>query len=246
MLAADTARPKLDAPFSVTLSIRVVGNAGPLQNVYLPTFIGPEELGDVREQSSGPSGTLYRETLRLVAHTRGPLTITPGYLDAIDARDGKPKRFLSNDLHLNVEAGPPVSQLLFARSLEWAIGAIALLAALVLLRRRFAPAAVQIARDEPPAPAPFLPAAPSELDDALSQLRARRDRQSVMRVRRALWRIAGADDGCTLNDVLRKPQAIDAHLRRLLVGIERAAFVEDGRLGAAIDFVLDERTMTPA
>ena len=50
------------------------------------------------------ANTEYRETIAVVAHQGGTIAIPPAYLDAIDARDGKPNGF-SNDLTLRI-AGP--------------------------------------------------------------------------------------------------------------------------------------------
>jgi hypothetical protein len=245
ILTSSAARPRLEVPFDVTLTIRVSERLAELQNVYLPTFMGAEELGDLREQSSGPSGTVYRETLRLVAHARGPLGIGSAYLDAIDARDGKPKRFISNDLHLYVDGDPAADAVRALRTGAWsaifAIVTLLVLVAFIRLRNR-PPAEVrvpQIAQTEAP---PIVQPEPSEFEAALDRLRMCRDRNSVVRLRAALWRIAGARDGQTLSEVLQTPQGADEQLRRLLVAVERAAFVEERQLDAAIDGVLEQRT----
>jgi hypothetical protein len=251
MLTSDTAYPKVEEPFNVTLTIRVRENiTGPLNNVILPSLAGVEELGDERVLSSGPGGTVYRETLRLVAHARGPLTIGSGYLDAIDARDGKPKRFISNDLHLQVQGGPlldawgPLRAILRA-ILELILLAAAIFVLVAIFRRRPAPPV--------PAPAPVAaaepvsPPSPEELlRQRLEELGERRDRQSVLRVRAALWNAAGAREGETLADVLRRPIAHDPRIQSLLLRVERATFIEDARLPEAIDDVLAERESTIA
>ena len=237
-LTTDTAHPKLEVPFTVTLTIRVAENVAQLQNVFLPSFTGPEELGDVRERSSGRAGTLYRETLRLVAHTRGSIAVGSGYLDAIDARDGKPKRFISNDVHLYVEGGPAGPGTDPRPALAWlALAAMGLFAGLVVIRRVHH--RVPQTTDLTLAPvASVARSVTSDFETALAQLALRRDREAVFLVRRALWHIAGASEGQTLRDVLRRPEACDGRLRGLLVTIERAAFVEERRLAAAIDSVL--------
>jgi hypothetical protein len=56
--------------------------------------------------------------------------------------------------------------------------------------------------------------------------------------------VAGAGPGEKLSDVLRRPAASDDHLRRLLMIVERAAFIEEARLSDAIDDVLSEREWT--
>lgn len=249
-LSSDTMRPKVEVPFNVTLTIRVKENlSGTLDNVILPSFSGAEELGDERVHSSGPGGTVYRETMRLIAHSRGPLTIGSAYLDAIDARDGKPKRFISNDLHLTVEGGPllnawaPLRAVLRAL-LELVLIAAAIFVIVAIFRRRPVP------KYETPSPIPPPPVAaltPQELlRQRLEQLRKHRDRQNVLRVRKALWDSIGAHDGETLADALIRPEARDPQIRSLLLRVERAAFIEDARLPEAIDGVVAERESTIA
>jgi hypothetical protein len=245
-LTTDTPRPKIEVPFNVTLTIRLRENVtGTLDNVILPAFSGAEELGDERVLSSGPNGTIYRETLRLVAHASGPLIIGSAYLDAIDARDGKPKRFISNDLHLQVEGVPlfdfwgPV-RAIFRTLVELVLIAAAIFVVVTLFRRR--PAPVVVPAPEPAPQTVAVPASPEEiLRLRLEDLRVRRDRASVLQVRAALWSIIGAHDGETLADVLRHPKAQDSRTHSLLLLVERAAFIEDARLSEAIDAVLGER-----
>jgi hypothetical protein len=243
-LSSDAQHPRLEIPFNVTVTIRVKEDVQ-LQNVYLPTFFGPEELGDVRAQSRGRSGSLYRETLTLVAHSPGRLKIGPAYLDAINARDGKAVRFRSNDLSLDVQ-GTAAPQ---GRGTAWlaVLTALALFAviALVALKR---PRRTQseVAEEAPPPAPPVVPIDRNPFQTALAELRARRDRAAVMRVRSTLWHIAGASDGETLHAVLRRPEATDPQLRRMLVAVECAAFVDDQQLSRAIDDVLQLRQVTTA
>ncbi len=241
VLTSGTSRPKIDVPFEVTLTIRVAENLN-VQNVFLPTFVGPEELGDVRQQSRGPSGTVYRETLTLVTRTPGPLSIGSAYLDAIDARDGKPKRFLSNGLQLNVP-GPSVN--IWRAFGPSDVMLLALLGAFIAIRMYLRRRPVVPRHDQvtvPPSIAPVTAHSdPNPLQAALAELNAARDRKSVMRVRSVLWHIAGASEGQTLAFVLQQPQAVDEDLRRMLVLAERAAFVDEHRLAAAIDALLAQR-----
>ena len=244
-LTSDTQQPKLDVPFHVTVSIAVKENVSELQNVYLPSFFGPEELGDERTYVHSPQGTLYRETMTLEAHSHGPLHISPGYMDAIDARDGKPKRFLTNDLNLVVQ-GPALDLWAPIRAFLMLLlyGVLTLAALFVFFtvffrRKRERPEPVV---DEEPVPEPVTPA-PLPMDalaSALDDLRAQRDRKSVLRVRSVLWRMTGAAEGETLEDVLRRAQAADTRRRRFLTLVERAAFIEDSRLQEAIDDLLTE------
>jgi hypothetical protein len=83
-----------------------------------------------------------------------------------------------------------------------------------------------------------LPAPEIGLGEALANLRARRDRSSVLHVREALRSIAGASQSETLGDLLQHDPAHDEGLRRILIAIEQAAFVRDTRLQQAIDDAL--------
>ncbi|HET6894421.1 MAG TPA: hypothetical protein VFH72_03465 [Candidatus Baltobacteraceae bacterium] len=243
-LSSDTSAPQLEQPFHVTLTIRVAENVSQLRNVFLPTFFGAEELGDVQQIVHGTGGTTYRETLTLVAHARGMLTVTSAYLDAIDARDGKAKRFISNSLRLPVGGGPISSVWGILRVLVLlAIYIVLIAAALFVLwaifrRRRAVPAAppAPMFAPEPPQTSPQPPR--DEIGDALRALRERRDRASVIRLRAALWHAAGASSGETLSDVLARPVAHGENLRRLLMTVERATFIEQARLDDAIEEVL--------
>lgn len=250
-LSSDTAHPRVNVPFHVTLTIRVGENVANLPNVFLPTFIGPEELGDVRSDVHTPRGTLYQETLTLQASDRGTITLTPGYMDAIDARDGKPKRFLSNPLRLQVGAGPAPIVRDALRLFVWL--AIVLLAIVIALIA--APFAVLAWRrrarsSAAPPPPPAIPQAAQiegrdrqrDLDDALRALFERRTRACVLRVRELLWSELGADasGGDTLARLLALPAvAQDDGLRSMLVALERAAFVDEVDLDAAIQALLE-------
>jgi hypothetical protein len=234
-LASDVAHPNVEQPFHVTLTIRVAENVTQVSNVFLPTFFGAEELGDEQQIAHGRAGSTYRETLTLVAHAGGLLSIGSAYLDAIDARDGRAKRFISNPLQLQV--GSPATGLW--RTLKMlafvAIDLVLVAAAGFVIyalfgrrRRTLPPERAYVPVAEPAAPK-------DDLALALERLRKQRDRPSVLAVRALLWHIAGASAGETLSDVLRRPAAGDEHLRRLLMSVERAAFIDENRLDEAIN-----------
>lgn len=238
-LSSSTLRPVRDVPFNVVVTIRVADDVH-LQNVFLPYFAGPEELGDIREERNVPGKTVYRETLTLVAHTPGLLEIGPAYLDAIDARDGKPKRFSSNVLQLRVPGAVPSGE---GRGFPLiAFTLTAFVVACVAVGR------IAGTRTPPSIPQTAAPPCPDFPDDflgrAIAQLRGRRDRASVLQVRSALWRLAGAPAGSTLYDVLQLPTAVDDRLRSLLMRVERACFVSGENLPAAIDEVLNVHEVT--
>jgi hypothetical protein len=244
-LSSDEAAPQIEQPFHVTLTIQIAENLVQVRNVFLPTFFGAEELGDVQETAHSSRGTTYRETLTLVAHQRGTLSVSPAYLDAIDARDGKPKRFISNGLQLAVGGGPISGVWDVLRKIAIVaidlllIAAVIFVVAAIFWRRRTAPRAPALASAPMPEPEVAVDPAPKdEAAEAFERLRERRDRASVLALRAVLWNAAGALDGETLNDVLRRPAARGEAMRRLLTSVERAAFIDDERLDSAIEEVL--------
>lgn len=244
-LTTDTARPKAGVPFDLVLTIRVRENLASLQNVVLPAFIGPEELGDERMLSHRASGTVYRETLRLVAHAHGDLAIGPAYLDAVDARDGKPKRFLSNGLTLYVDGADALAPGFAIGSVLGAFGEllliVAALAAIAMLLRRSRRVVqpLEPAREQPVAPPP----APLEqrLDAAIETLAQHPAREALSRVRDLLWEYAGAPPGGTLADALAASDGAPAHVRAMLCAVERATFVEDWQFADAVARVVQLR-----
>jgi hypothetical protein len=253
-LSSNAARVPLEQPFYVIVTLHVTENVAELPNITLPDFFGVEELGDERHTNSGAGGTDYREVLTLVAHQSGTIHFTRASLAAIDARDGKPKRFLSNELNVTVTGGVASARATVA-GLRGALVSSALVAlafglaivALFGLRRPLlqAPPAPPVARpvDVPPAP----PESPQErLRRALDALRTARSRPSALLVRRELWATIGAREGETLADALEHPGAALAGMHAALRAAERAAFINDAYLQTAIDELLDtmERTRT--
>jgi hypothetical protein len=243
-LRSDNAHPRVEQPFHVTLTIRVAENVTQLSNVFLPTFFGAEDLGDEQQLAHERGGSTYRETLTLVAHNAGSLSIGAAYLDAVDARDGKAKRFISNPLQLRVGTTPAAGVWRVFQTVAFVaidlllIGAAGFVVYALFWRRRRVPAPT-------PSATPVAPTAPkNDLLLAFENLRAHRNRASVLHVREVLWHIAGASAGETLGDVLRRPAAGDEHLRRMLMIVERAAFTEQSRLDEAIDDVLSEKEWT--
>ncbi len=250
-VTTDTTRPRVDVPFHVTLTVHVRERITQLEYLSLPTFSGFKSLGDRHRLTHvRGDGSMYSETLTLVAHGPGPVAIGSAYLDAVDLRDGKTKRFISNDLILNVIGTALPSAPVKVRAILPAILGLLLLAVAIFVfwaifrrwrRRASASDPAQPLISEP------LPTPAIDLTEALANLRARRDRSSVLRVREALWSIAGASQFETLGDLLEHAEARRDGLRRRLIAIERAAFVHDTRLQQAIDDALsdDEHSFAP-
>ena len=242
-LGADTSAPPVDVPFHLIVTLRVRERVTRIDNLELPLLAEVELLGDERRLENGPGGTTYRETIAVVAHRAGTLTIAPALLQAVDPRDRRAKQYATNGLVLHVAGPAPLqgaenaAESLAAGALRivlWVAGVacVAVLAAL-LLRRRPAPAPVAVA--PPPAPAAPPPrTARDELTDALAVLRADPSRSSAVRVRALVWSLLGAEEGETLADVLRRPAAAEPAMGELLRALERAAFTYDADLPAAL------------
>ncbi len=246
-LAASTASPKVEVPFDLIITARVRERVTDLRNLDLPTLAEEVELlGDEHSVVSDASGTTYTERLRVVAHRSGVITIPPVTLDAIDARDGKPKRYSSNSLSLNVGGGVlsvtrtyDVTGIVFTISRWLAILVVAAIIVRLMVRRRRRPAMVPAPQPDPAPVAPPLVTGEQRLRDARTVLEAERTRPTVMRIRSMVREMVGANDAETLADVLRRIEPEERHMRALLFALERAAFTHDGDLNRSIDHVID-------
>jgi hypothetical protein len=249
-LSADTTHPQLETPFHLIVSLHVKERVTSIETLELPILAELELQGDERTLRAGPDGTDYRETIAVIAHHTGPITVAPATLQAIDARDGRPKQYFTNQLELNVGGGAleplrsgasivTTALSVLARIAAVLVGIAALAAVIVLLaRRRPQPAPPVVAPPPQPVPVAPVPRARSrreQLEDAYSVLRAERTRLAAVTVRSVVRRMVGASDGETLDDVLRRPDASEAPMRELLRALERAAFTYDADLAGAID-----------
>lgn len=248
-LGADTTSPRVDVPFHLMLTLRVRERVGQIANLDLPVLSQLELLGDERETTTTPHGTQYRETVTVVAHDGGTVTIPPATLQAIDARDGKPKQWYSNTLTLHVAGAPSralnnaarnagAALLAALRLLFWLVlwlAGIACIVAIVVLLTRRRRSSVPPPVAPLPAPAVVFRTPRQRAQDALAVLRAERTRTAAIAVRAAIWRMVGASDGETLADVFRRTDPHDRVTRELLVALERSAFTYDRDLRAAIE-----------
>ncbi|MDQ2680110.1 MAG: hypothetical protein M3Y21_03685 [Candidatus Eremiobacteraeota bacterium] len=217
-----------------------------LDNLVLPNFPGLESLGDEQHLITTRTGTDYRELLTVVAHRTGTIAISPAYIDAVDARDGKPKRFLSNSLTLLVGGGALEDPLSGVRRLVGALVKIVLLLlaifviAVIFMRGRRArpPQAAPLVL-EPPIPVVPPRSLQDELRDGLQHLKSAPTRASVMRLRVILWKMSGAPIGATLADLFTHHCPNLGHddpaLANILNLTERAAFINETHLLSAID-----------
>jgi hypothetical protein len=226
------------------VSLRVRERVTEINNIELPLLAALELLGDEREITSDSHGSQYREVITVVAHDAGALAISPATLQAVDARDGRPKEWYTNDLRLVAGQSPAriasgVRSALLA--IVWILAALAVLAGIgliVLLALRAAanrPRVVGPIVVEPVAPRPLERTLRQQIEDALVVLKAERTRLAAVRVRAAVWRTIGASEGATLADVLRRPGSDDVPLRDVLIALERSAFTYDADLTAAIE-----------
>ncbi len=247
-LAADTTTPHTERRFHLIVTARVSERVSRLENIDLPLLASLELLGDQVTTTRNAQGTTYREVITVVAHHAGTTMIAPVTLDAVDARDGKAKRYFSNSLTLNVQgpgvlatAGPELGAL--ARGifdvLAWLVGGVALLAVVIALLRR--PRRPAPPAPEPLPPAPLPPRARTRADalrDAALTLRADPTRASALHVRNAVRRMVGASDAETLEDVLRAIPD-DEPMHGLLRALERAAFTHEADLASAVRAAID-------
>lgn len=245
-LGTDTNAPSVDVPFHLIVTLRVrERGVTRIDNLELPLLAELELLGDERRLQSGPGGTQYRETITIVAHHAGTLSIGPALLQAVDPRDRRAKQYATNGLVLRVAGPSPALQGAedvtaslsgaVLRVALWVLGAaLAVVLVVLVLRRRPAAAPPIEAPLPPPEPLPPPRTARDELLDALAVLRADPSRLSAVRVRALVWSLLGAEEGETLADVLRRPAAGERAMRDVLRSLERAAFTYDADLSAAL------------
>jgi hypothetical protein len=240
-LSADTTKPRVGVPFHLIVTLRLRQRVGDVRNLQLPLLAGLELLGDERNTSGSPQGTLYREIITLVANGAGSLTIAPATFDAIDARDGKAKEYASNAIVLQV-VGPPSKRFAHAAEvvarvlLSAGVGLVVLGAALLVLYMRRSTRAPVAAAPEPPAVEPL---ARDRLREALAHLQADPTRGGAMRARAVLYRMVGAADGETLGDAMQKAKRTQPMLLDVLPAVERAAFTYEADLGSAIEHAVE-------
>jgi hypothetical protein len=187
--------------------------------------------GDERRVTASPSGTDVVETLTLEPTVAGAYTFNAAYLDATDARTGKPTRFSSNPVRVVVD--PPAASYLrptptISRSVREAVVAGAALItvviiAIALVRMRRRRLAAPVPAVPPPAAAPVAPRTQrDEVADALRAYRTAPAHGSLIRLRGALFAAAGVSRGATLRDALAATE--DLPLRTALGAAERTAF----------------------
>ncbi|HZO94582.1 MAG TPA: hypothetical protein VFB22_12575 [Candidatus Baltobacteraceae bacterium] len=242
-MRADRTRVRVGGIFHLAIHVHVRENVTALDELVIPDVGTMQLLGDERAVSHGGGGTDDVETLTLEAVKSGPFTFRPAYLDAIDANTGRPSRFSSNAVRVDVVPPAAEASRTYGRFAEIAIEALlALLAvvavflgvrAAVRLRQARARSTTDVAPPQPrAAPVPAPARSPrEEVADALRAYRAAPDEPALRRLRAALFAAAGSNGGATLNDALRTTS--DRELRAALVAAERAAFGPPAQRAAA-------------
>jgi hypothetical protein len=235
-LSADTAEPHTEQPFRLIVTAHVREKITELDNLVLPILAELELLGDTRTVAATGDGTTYRETIEVVAHHTGTITIAPVTLDAVDVRDSRAKRYWSNALTLQVGAFAPRRNAPNTLWIPVLFGVISAAICWIVLtaRRRRPPAPVALTPITLPPPVPVKRDPHERIREWLTALRAHPDRHGAMQVRSAVRRAVGANDTQTLADVLRRPLAQDPPMRTLLRLLERAGFTHDGDVPAAV------------
>lgn len=243
-LASDRANVRVGEPFHLTATARLGEPIMALDNVTLPNLSGFEELGDERRCSTDGRGTTCVETLTLDATQPGDQTIGPASLSAVDARNGRPSRFITGSLLVRVAptgalGATGVRDTLFDLAADVLRGSLIALFIVIAAaaiwwgfrRRRSAP----IVSVEPRAPTEPEGAGRDASFGALVEELAREPtRERVVAVRRALRQRANAREHETLADLVRRGAVPDGSAQLALVAVERATFCEDPRLPEAV------------
>ena len=243
---ADRSTAVVGSAIHVTIHLHVREHLSSIDNLVLPDLTNLQILGDERRIAQDSSGTDYLETLTVTGIAPGIAHLTPAHLDAIDARNGRPSRFSSNDLTLRITASTTQPRLFTQRlsrriglTIAGVVAALAIVLAVLLgisnaRPQRPLPSAAAAA---PAAPAPLHPR--RTLETALAALRAGRTRDEAIQARAALREFAGARSDETLEALLRRLDgATTPALRVALRLAERAAFIGEARLQSAIDEVI--------
>jgi hypothetical protein len=233
-MRADKTRLHVGEVFHLAIHVHVRENVPALDELVIPDVGNMQLEGDERQVTHAASGTDIVETLTLEPTSPGTFTFAGAYVDAINARDGRPSRFRANAVTVHVDGSSAIG-VSFPTPYFWmlarVIGGIALagfaiiaagavLVAIVRRRRRIVPAPVVPRVAAPVAPPPRTPR--DDVADALRAYKAIPQTDALMRLRAALFHAAGVAAGVTLRDALAATG--DHGLRGALIAAERTAF----------------------
>ncbi len=246
-LAGDRASAMVGDPVRLTLRIRLDEKVQALDRVTLPNLGGFDSYGDERHCVPAGNGSECTELLTVRGLSPGNYTLGPAVFEAVDATTGKPSRFESNAVSISVEPravtyGSHLPEYGIVAAIVLAVG----LAVVFVLRRRSGPAVGTVRRLEPevveePAPSTLPVSRAEPMDDEsrwrliMANLASRPSRTRVLIVRTALRERLGAREDETFGDLMARYAATgDAELLDAMRAIERAAFIDDEHLEAAV------------
>jgi hypothetical protein len=242
-MSVDRASVAVGEPFHLTISAHVDERVLQIDNLTLPDLSGFESLGDERRCTASSSGSDCVEIVTLDATIPGQRTIAGATLDAIDGRNGKPSRFTSDAVTIDVTGGPadPLTGLVTG----FLFGALRALIVFILIciaigalvwgysvRRRTAtpaPAAPAPAATPPPPP----PDPDARFRALVAELANAPTRANALRVRHELRAAMNAREEETYADLSRRHAGSPRDLGAL-GAVERAAFCEDERVESAV------------
>ncbi|MDQ2908002.1 MAG: BatD family protein [Candidatus Eremiobacteraeota bacterium] len=240
-MSVDRAVVPVGEVFHLTIRARVAEPVGSLDEIALPNLAAFEELGDERRCATASAATECSETLTLEALTAGDVTIAPASLDAVDGRNGRPSRFITNTVALRI-VGTRLGTALqasFGRAIRLTARIAILVALLAAATLAFAWIRLRSERKRPSVapPLPSAPNAPHEdfgvrLRELVQALTREPTRARAVALRAALRENAGAREDETLAD-LRQRGALDGTSGAALAAVERASFCEDDKVADA-------------
>jgi len=242
--------------FHLTIHLHARQHGADLSSLILPDVVNLSILGDEKHTTpvSG-DGTDYIEILTVAGVAPGEATVSPAYIDARDpTRNDKPFRFSSNALRIKIastsqnetfswrqaarKVGLSAAQIVIAVAVLVTFGFM-LVRARSSLRRRRSFVTLPRARPVTVRAAPATIDRAAEVRSAASALSAQLTRERAAALRAALFAFAGARHDETLSSLLERVPDEQQTLRAALRMAERATFVDEAHLGAAIEDVLD-------
>jgi hypothetical protein len=231
--------------FHVTIHVKVAQRRDRLDDLILGAFDNCEIISNETVRSALPDGTDFVERLAVQALAPGAATISPAYIDADDPALGKPMRFSSNAVRVEVRSALPSGP-----SLGFHVSIVRLLLSAAIVAGTFAATFVVFAlfarrRRRPVAVAPIIVAAPAPAPPAGERLvraaavyQSTRSAATLMALREVLFELADVAPGATLVDALRNLGERDARVRSALIAAEDAAFGPAAERAAAGDALL--------
>jgi hypothetical protein len=241
-MSVDRASVAVGEPFHITIGTHVDERVVELDNLTLPDLSGFESLGDERRCVASGTGSECMEIVTLDATVAGRRTIAGATLDAIDARNGKPSRFTTDAVTIDVTGAAPdpvgdtISNFLFG-AIRGAIVFVLVVVGVFALIWGFA-SRRRTSMPPPPPAVPYVPVAQPPPDplarfrELVDELARDPSRANVRKVRDAMRASVGARDEETFGDLAARHAAEPAVLDAL-GAVERAAFCEDDRVADA-------------